>query len=113
MSPLAGGGAWRAIPAGIALRVRATPRANTNAVRGLVELPTPAPEGGMALSIATTAAPTDGAANKQIVSIIAKALGVPRGAVRMAAGATGRVKRVEVEGDASVLAARLDELCRP
>lgn len=113
MTPLAGGGAWRAIPAGIALRVRATPRANSNAVRGLVEVPASGADGGMALSVATTAAPSDGAANKQIVAIVAKALGVPRSAVRVAAGATGRVKRVEVEGDAGVLAARLDELCRP
>lgn len=101
--------AWRALPTGLALRVRATPRASANAVRGLVDLPG---DEGAALSVCTTAAPADGAANKHIAGILAKALRVPKSAVRVVAGATGRVKRVEVEGDAGELAARLRELCR-
>lgn len=101
--------AWRALPTGLSIRVRATPRASSNAVRGLVDLPSPE---GTALSVATTAAPADGAANKHIVTILAKALGVPKSAVRVVAGATGRVKRVEVGGDSGALAAKLDELCR-
>ncbi|BEJ17857.1 hypothetical protein CspHIS471_0701250 [Cutaneotrichosporon sp. HIS471] len=100
--------AWRALPTGIALRVRATPRSSTNAVRGLVDLPGE----GTAVSVATTAPPADGAANKNITAILAKALGVPKSAVRVVAGATGRLKRVEVDGDATALAAKLEDLCR-
>jgi uncharacterized protein YggU (UPF0235/DUF167 family) len=100
--------AWRALPTGIALRVRATPRSSTNAVRGVVDLPGE----GSAVSVATTAPPADGAANKAITAVIAKALGVSKGSVRVVAGATARLKRVEVDGDAAELAAKLEDLCR-
>ncbi len=42
--------------------------------------------------------PADGAANAAVVALIAKALKVPKSAVRIAAGDTARVKRLEIDG---------------
>jgi uncharacterized protein YggU (UPF0235/DUF167 family) len=44
------------------------------------------------------AAPADGAANAAVTALVAKTLGLPKSAVRIAAGETARVKRLEVEG---------------
>jgi uncharacterized protein YggU (UPF0235/DUF167 family) len=63
-----------------------------------------------------TAPPDGGRANDAVLQLIAKALGVPASACRVAAGATSRWKRVHVAGDpdalatrAAVLAARPDD----
>ena len=42
---------------------------------------------------------TDGLANPAVVEAVAAALGVPRGSVRITAGASSRRKVVEVHGD--------------
>jgi hypothetical protein len=50
----------------------------------------------------------DGAANDDVIAVIADALGVPRRAVHIAAGHSGRQKLVDVDGiDASAATARL------
>ena len=40
--------------------------------------------------------PTDGSANAEVVSLVAKALGVAKGQVRIASGETARLKRLEI-----------------
>jgi len=50
------------------------------------------------LKIRVSAAAADGAANAAVITLIAKALGRPRSAVRIAAGETARVKRLEIDG---------------
>ena len=45
-----------------------------------------------------TAAPEDGKANDAVVALLAERLGVPRRAVRVAGGASSRVKWIEVDG---------------
>jgi len=55
-----------------------------------------------------TAPPVDGAANEALVRFLAEQLDVPRSAVRLDAGATGRSKLVTVEGiDVETAARRL------
>lgn len=44
------------------------------------------------------AAPTDGEANAALVKLLAKALGVSKSNVTLAAGAAARIKTVQVEG---------------
>ncbi len=79
--------------------VYAQPRASRNEIAG---------EHGDALKIRLAAPPVEGAANTELVSFLAKTLGVSRSAVRLLKGERGRHKLVEVEGlDAEEVARRL------
>ena len=69
--------------------VRVQPRASRSEVAGLH---------GDALKVRVHAPPVDGAANEAVVAVVAEALGVPRRAVRIVSGETGRSKVVEVTG---------------
>lgn len=53
---------------------------------------------GDALKLRVAAPPVDGAANEAVVRFLAERLGVPRSAVRVEAGATGRSKVIAVAG---------------
>lgn len=54
------------------------------------------------------APPVDGAANKVLVGFLSEVLGVPKSAIRIELGASGRTKRVEVVGvDDAELSRRL------
>ena len=44
------------------------------------------------------APPVDGAANKVLIAFVAEVCGVPRSAVTLESGASGRTKRVAVDG---------------
>ena len=50
------------------------------------------------LHVRVTAPPADGAANAAVTRLLARALGVPKGAVSLASGAASRHKRVRIEG---------------
>ncbi|WP_309092083.1 DUF167 family protein [Phenylobacterium sp.] len=78
----------------VRLAVRVTPKGGRDAVDGW----SPDEAGRPVLKVRVSAAPSDGAANAAVVALIAKALNVPRSAVRIAAGETSRLKRLEVEG---------------
>jgi uncharacterized protein len=69
--------------------VRATPRASRNEITGIVE---------NALRIRLQAPPVDGKANKALVEFLAETLDVPRSALALIAGETGRVKRILIVG---------------
>lgn len=87
-------GVVRATTSGVRLSVRAQPRASRSALTGLVD----DGRGGVALKIAIAAPPVEGAANAAIVELIAKTLDVPRRAVTIAVGESGKSKLVDVEG---------------
>lgn len=54
------------------------------------------------------APPVDGAANKALIAFLSEVLGVPRSAISIELGASGRTKRVEVAGvDEAELSRRL------
>lgn len=73
----------------VRFEVRVRPRASRTEVAGLH---------GEAVRIRLTAAPVDGAANRQLVEFLARRLDVPRSAVRIVRGERSRSKLVEVEG---------------
>ena len=84
------------------LAVRLTPRGGVDRVDGVGE------DGVLRARVA--APPVDGAANEALCRLLARELGVPRGAVRVVAGETGRRKIVEVAVDSAVLAGTWPEL---
>jgi uncharacterized protein (TIGR00251 family) len=86
----------------VRIAVRCTPRGGADRIDGVVE-------GALRVHVAAPA--VDGAANESLLRLLAGELGVPRGAVRLIAGASGRHKLVAIEGvDAASLVARWPDL---
>jgi uncharacterized protein (TIGR00251 family) len=56
------------------------------------------PVHGDRVKVAVTSPPVDGAANAAVIELVARALGVARGAVSIAAGQASRRKTVVVRG---------------
>ena len=54
----------------------------------------------------------DGEANAALGRLLAKALGVPSRNVEIVGGATSRIKRVKIVGDARVLTTALEKIAR-
>jgi len=74
---------------GARLRLRVKPGARRPGVVG---------EYAGALRVAVSAPPDKGRANDEVLDVVAEALGVPRGAVRLLAGHASRDKSLEVDG---------------
>lgn len=58
------------------------------------------------LLVRVTAPPLDGRANAAVCALVAKAAGVPKGAVSVVRGETARDKRLRIEGVADERAVR-------
>lgn len=82
----------------VSFTIRVTPRASANAVAG---------ERDGVLLVRVTAPPVEGKANDAVVALLAKALGVARGAIRVERGAAARTKRVSVPREAEAALRRL------
>ena len=88
------------------LSLRVTPNAGSDRIEGR-ELRA---DGEAVLRLRVAAVPDKGKANAAAVALLAKALGVPKSAIRLVAGETARSKVVEIAGDGPALAARLEQL---
>lgn len=97
---------WTRTATGVRLAVRLTPRAGRDALGGTRE----AVPGRPCLLARVTAPPADGAANAALIAMVAKALGVPKSAVTLAAGEAARVKTLEIAGAPARLEAALRRL---
>ncbi|HET6668912.1 MAG TPA: DUF167 domain-containing protein [Pyrinomonadaceae bacterium] len=73
----------------LSFTVRVVPRASRTQIVG---------EADGALRVRVAAPPVDGAANDELVRVLARALKVSRSAVAITAGQTSRLKRVAVSG---------------
>jgi uncharacterized protein len=69
--------------------VRVQPRASRSEIVG---------EYGAALKVRLAAPPVDGAANEELIKLLAKEMGVARRDVRILSGASSRTKTVEISG---------------
>jgi len=90
----------------VTLSLRVTPNAGSDRIEGR-ELRA---DGEAVLRLRVAAVPDQGKANAAAVALLAKALGVPKSAIRLVAGETARSKVVEIAGDGPSLAARLEQL---
>lgn len=74
----------------LVLTVRVQPKASKDEIIG----PCDDGQGGQSLKIRITAPPVDGKANAHLVKFLAKSFGVAKSRVQVAAGETGRNKRI-------------------
>ena len=100
---MAGSTPWQVVADGLALTVRLTPKGGRDAIDGIEQMA----DGRAVLKVRVRAAPSEGEANDALVRLMAKSLGVAARQVSLVAGATARVKRLEVAGSGPTLAAAL------
>jgi uncharacterized protein (TIGR00251 family) len=92
---------WRYSTQGISVALRVTPRGGIDGIETLAN-------GRAVVKVRVRAIAEGGEANRAVTELLAKALGVPKAAVRITAGVTSRLKQVSIEGDP----ARLGEILR-
>jgi uncharacterized protein len=100
--------AWTVGADGVVVTVRLTPKASRDGIDGIETLA----DGRAVLKVRVRALPMEGEANAALCRVLARALGVPSGRVVIAGGATSRIKRVKIVGDAAALGAALENLSR-
>jgi uncharacterized protein (TIGR00251 family) len=96
---------WSPLPGGVTVTVRLTPKGGRDSIDGMETMS----DGRAVLKARVRAAPHEGAANEALVRLIAKELRVPPRSVEIVGGATSRIKRVTVVGEAAALAAALEK----
>lgn len=95
--------AWTAMPEGVRLAVRLSPRGSRNAMEGVET----GADGKPYLKIRLTAPPVEGAANAALIGFLADALGVKKAAIVIRSGETSRLKILHIAGDAQALSRKL------
>ena len=97
---------WRYSTQGISVALRVTPRGGRDDIDGLETLA----NGRTVIKIRVRAIAEGGEANRAVIELLAKALGVPKGKVRLLSGTTSRLKQVAVDGDPAKLGETLRKL---
>ena len=101
--------AWVAQAGGVSITVRLTPKGGRDSIDGIETRA----DGRAVLKARVRAAPQEGAANAALGRVFAHALGVPLSRVAIVSGATSRIKRVQISGNAADLVAALETIARP
>lgn len=96
---------WRISTAGVSIALRVTPRGGRDGVDGIEQL-----SDGRTVKLRVRAIADGGEANRAVLVLLAKSLGVPKASVSLLSGTTSRLKQVAVAGDPVRLAEALREL---
>ncbi len=88
------------------LAIRLTPNAGRDALEGLEENA----EGEAYIRARVTSVPEKGKANKALITLIAKAIAVPKSSISIVSGETARQKILRIDGDPEDLERKLDAL---
>ncbi len=97
---------YAAVPDGVRLALRLTPRAARNGVDGIVS----DAEGRPLLKLRLVAPPVEGAANEALIAFLAKTLSLRKADIAIRSGETGRVKILHLAGDSAAILRKLDAL---
>ena len=97
---------WRTSITGVTIALRVTPRGGRDGIDGIEQLS----DGRSVLKLRVRAIADGGDANRAVLALLAKSLGVPKASVSLLSGATSRSKQVAVAGDPGRLAESLREL---
>ena len=98
--------AWRYSAQGISVALRVTPRGGRDEIDGLETLA----NGRTVVKMRVRAIAEGGEANRAVIDLLARALGVPKARVRVLSGTTSRLKQVAVDGDPAKLGDALRKL---
>lgn len=91
------------------LAIRLTPKGGRDAIDGWAH----DSAGDLHLKARVRAVPEDGKANAALIALLAKTLDIPKSHITLIAGATSRLKRVEIAGDSAALTERLTSRVGP
>ena len=94
---------WRYSTQGVSVALRVTPRGGRDDIDGIETLA----NGRTVLKLRVRAIAEGGEANRAVMELLAKALGVPKARVRILSGATSRLKQIAIDGEP----AKLGEPC--
>jgi uncharacterized protein (TIGR00251 family) len=97
---------WRYSIQGISVALRVTPRGGRDDIDGIETLA----NGRSVVKMRVRAIAEGGEANRAVTELLAKALGVPKGNVRVLSGATSRLKQIAIDGDPQKLGDALRKL---
>jgi uncharacterized protein len=97
---------WRYSTGGISVALRVTPRGGRDDIDGLETLA----NGRTVIKVRVRAIAEGGEANRAVIELLAEALGVPKGKVRLLTGTTSRLKQIAVAGDPAKLGDALRKL---
>jgi uncharacterized protein (TIGR00251 family) len=97
---------WRTSTTGVSIALRVTPRGGRDGVDGIEQLS----DGRSVLKVRVRAIADGGEANRAVLGLLAKSLGVPKASVSLLSGTTSRLKQVAVAGDPARLTEALREL---
>lgn len=86
------GGFWRQVEGGVELFVRLTPKSSRDAVESVRATD----DGRKHLIVRVRAVPEDGKANKALIRLVSKTIGVPASALEIVAGHTSRLKTLRI-----------------
>ena len=97
---------WRYSTQGISIAVRVTPRGGRDDIDGVETLA----NGRTVVEVRVRAIAEGGEANRAVMELLAKSLGVPKGRLRILSGTTSRLKQIAVDGDPQKLGDALRKL---
>src|SRR5665213_3146371 len=90
---------WRYSTQGISVALRVTPRGGRDEIDGIETLA----DGRSVVKVRVRAIAEGGEANRAVMELLARALGVPKARVRLLSGVTSRLKQIAVDGDPAKL----------
>jgi uncharacterized protein YggU (UPF0235/DUF167 family) len=97
---------WTVVAGGLSVVVRLTPRGGRDAIDGIEQRA----DGQCVLKARVHAAATDGEANDALITLLARAAGVPPRDIRLISGVSARIKRLTIAGHGPTLAAALEKI---
>jgi len=98
-------GPLRAVADGVLVELRVTPKSAGDRLAGFYR----GADGRVALAVRVGAAPDKGKANKAVIEVLSRALGLPKSSLSIVAGETDRHKTVLISGNPQ----RLEALIAP
>lgn len=90
---------YRGTPTGIEVRLRVTPNAKTNKIEAIEQRD----DGTTVLRVRVNAVPDKGKANKAVIALMAKTMGIAKTSIIIKSGETARLKTIAIAGETAAL----------